>query len=124
MHPTYGAGHGTVAGACVTILKAFFDVQREYPGDKMVQADSVGNSLIDAHLPSGTKLTIEGELNKVASNIAFGRSFAGVHYASDNIESLLLGEQIAIGILQEQKLMFGEEFLMCIPLFSGKTMII
>lgn len=25
MHPTYGAGHATVAGACVTILKAFFD---------------------------------------------------------------------------------------------------
>ena len=25
MHPAYGAGHATVAGACVTILKAFFD---------------------------------------------------------------------------------------------------
>ncbi len=25
MHPCYGAGHGTVAGACVTILKAYFD---------------------------------------------------------------------------------------------------
>ena len=25
MHPSYGAGHATVAGACVTILKAFFD---------------------------------------------------------------------------------------------------
>lgn len=25
MHPTYGAGHATVAGACVTMLKAFFD---------------------------------------------------------------------------------------------------
>jgi hypothetical protein len=24
-HPSYGAGHATVAGACVTILKAFFD---------------------------------------------------------------------------------------------------
>ena len=24
-HPSYGAGHGTVAGACVTILKAWFD---------------------------------------------------------------------------------------------------
>jgi len=24
-HPAYGAGHATVAGACVTILKAFFD---------------------------------------------------------------------------------------------------
>ncbi|MEL6494219.1 MAG: vanadium-dependent haloperoxidase, partial [Cyanobacteria bacterium J06623_7] len=25
MHPSYGAGHATVAGACVTMLKAFFD---------------------------------------------------------------------------------------------------
>lgn len=25
MHPSYGAGHATVAGACVTILKAWFD---------------------------------------------------------------------------------------------------
>ena len=25
MHPSYGAGHATVAGACVTILKAYFD---------------------------------------------------------------------------------------------------
>ncbi len=24
-HPSYGAGHATVAGACVTILKAWFD---------------------------------------------------------------------------------------------------
>lgn len=24
MHPSYGSGHATVAGACVTILKAFF----------------------------------------------------------------------------------------------------
>ena len=25
MHPSYGAGHATVAGACTTILKAWFD---------------------------------------------------------------------------------------------------
>lgn len=24
-HPSYGSGHATVAGACTTILKAFFD---------------------------------------------------------------------------------------------------
>lgn len=26
MHPAYGAGHATVAGACVTVLKAFFEL--------------------------------------------------------------------------------------------------
>ena len=28
MHPAYGAGHATVAGACVTVLKAFFELYR------------------------------------------------------------------------------------------------
>ena len=31
MHPSYGAGHATVAGACVTILKAFFDHGWQFP---------------------------------------------------------------------------------------------
>ena len=26
MHPAYGAGHATVAGGCVTMLKAFFEM--------------------------------------------------------------------------------------------------
>jgi len=56
------------------------------------------------------KLTVEGELNKLASNISIGRNWAGVHYFTDYYESLLMGEQIAIGILQEQKLMFNENF--------------
>ena len=29
-HPAYGAGHATVAGACVTILKAWFDDTQKY----------------------------------------------------------------------------------------------
>ena len=29
MHPAYGAGHATVAGACVTVLKAFFNTKAE-----------------------------------------------------------------------------------------------
>lgn len=33
MHPAYGAGHATVAGACVTILKAWFDEDTKYSGN-------------------------------------------------------------------------------------------
>ena len=33
MHPAYGAGHATVAGACVTILKAFFDTSAVLVGE-------------------------------------------------------------------------------------------
>ncbi len=64
---------------------------------------------------------MEGELNKLAANISIGRNWAGVHYFTDYIESLRLGEQIAIGILQEQKLTYGEDFFMTIPLFDGGT---
>ena len=65
------------------------------------------------------RLTVEGELNKLASNIAIGRDWAGVHYFTDYIESLRMGEQIAIGILEEQKLTYRENFSMTVPLFDG-----
>ena len=64
-------------------------------------------------------LTVEGELNKLASNISIGRNWAGVHYFTDYYESVRMGEQIALGILAEQKLTFGENFSMTVPLFDG-----
>ena len=127
MHPAYGAGHATVAGACVTILKAFFDCSHpldltgkgaEYafvPCDKGADLESV-------KVQDNCQLTVEGELNKLASNISIGRNWAGVHYFSDYIESLRMGEQVAIGILEEQKLMYSENFSMTIPLFDGGTL--
>ncbi|MEA5509482.1 vanadium-dependent haloperoxidase [Crocosphaera sp. UHCC 0190] len=115
MHPAYGAGHATVAGACVTILKAFFDAGATLNFAFQPSAD--GSKLEPVTLDK--PLTVEGELNKIAANIAIGRNWAGVHYFTDYIESLRLGEQVAIGILQEQKLTYGENFSMTIPLFDG-----
>ncbi len=112
-------GHGTVAGACVTILKAFFDADASI--NDVLQASSDGKSLETYPMPKGQRLTVGGELNKLAANIAVGRSFAGVHYASDNTESLLIGEEIAIGLLEEQKLTFAENFSMTLPKFDGTT---
>ena len=117
MHPAYGAGHATVAGACVTILKAFFDTSVELPFCYQPSADGSKLEAVKLAKP----LTVEGELNKIAANISIGRNWAGVHYFTDYIESLRLGEQIAITILQEQKLTYGEEFSMTIPLFDGGT---
>lgn len=114
MHPAYGAGHGTVAGACVTILKAFFDHGARLPF--CYQANATGEQLETVNCPP---LTVEGELNKLCSNIAIGRNWAGVHYFTDYIESIRLGEQIALGILEEQKLTYGENFSMTVPLFDG-----
>ena len=122
MHPSYGAGHATVAGACVTILKAFFDHKRPLSiagnDDRAFVPSNDGQSLKTVAVARGT-LTVEGELNKLASNISIGRDWAGVHYFSDYIESLRMGEQIAIGILEEQKLTYGENFSMTVPLYDG-----
>lgn len=132
MHPSYGAGHGTVAGACVTILKAYFDHGWTPPtwfeSDPKTGSPDLslpialfptrdGQKLQALHLES--PLTIEGELNKLAANIAIGRNWAGVHYYSDYIESMRLGESIAIGLLEEQKLTYPENFSMTLPLFDG-----
>ena len=129
MHPAYGAGHATVAGACVTILKAFFDhkatlavVDNEGP-DKAYVPTEDGSALVPVHVVdsngNGATLTVEGELNKLASNISIGRDWAGVHYFTDYIESVRMGEQLAIGILEEQKLTYGENFSMTVPLYDG-----
>jgi hypothetical protein len=118
MHPAYGAGHATVAGACVTILKAFFDHRYVLPRPYVYPAPC-GTKL---EVAEGTPdLTVEGELNKLASNISIGRNWAGVHYFTDYSESVRMGEKIAIGILEEQKLTYGENFSMTLPLFDGST---
>jgi hypothetical protein len=106
IHPAYGAGHATVAGACVTILKALFDERYEIK-NPVVPDPEDPTELIPYEGPT---LTVGGELNKLASNVAIGRNIAGVHWRSDATESLKLGEAIAISILKDQKLTFNENF--------------
>lgn len=118
MHPAYGAGHATVAGACVTILKAFFDHKHVWTQRGYVPKPD-GSALVQVPRSQATTLTVEGELNKLASNISIGRNWAGVHFFTDYIESIRMGEQIAIGILEEQKLTYGENFSMTVPLYDG-----
>ena len=38
------------------------------------------------------------------------RNHAGVHWRSDHVESIKLGEKIAISILQDQKWVYNEPF--------------
>src|SRR6267142_5240206 len=111
-HPAYGAGHATVAGACVTILKAWFKESTRLVdlGGTPVQTNKKGLTLVPYTGADAGDLTVGGELNKIASNVATGRNIAGVHWRSDAIESLKLGEQLAIGILKDQKLCYNEPF--------------
>ena len=70
--------------------------------------------------PGFDKLTVGGELDKVAANVAIGRNMGGVHWRTDYTESLKLGEAVAIGVPEEQKLCYNEPQSMSIPKFDGK----
>jgi hypothetical protein len=130
-HPAYGAGHATVAGACVTVLKAWFDEDAKLAD--LIAAAQADKSRKDPGMLTGIlqpgarlngenfcepqaycgsdadKITVGGELNKVASNVAFGRSMGGVHWRSDNTRSLRLGEQLAIEILRKRTAEYAEQ---------------
>ena len=105
MHTSYGSGHSTVAGACVTILKAWFDESVVIQGPLVPSAD--GTTLVPYE---GPPLTVGGELNKLASNISQGRNIAGVHWRTDATEANLLGEAVAISILRDQRALYSEPF--------------
>lgn len=108
IHPAYGAGHATVAGACVTILKALFDETYVIPNPVVPTPD--GLALVPYTGSDAGQITVGSELNKLAMNVAFGRNVAGVHWRTDGTESMKLGEAVAIGILRDQRRTFGESF--------------
>ncbi len=111
LHPSYGAGHATVAGACVTFLKCIFQedfVLNASTFGPILEPDSSG--LLLQNYTGNATLTVGGELNKLAGNVALGRNLAGVHWRSDADQSLLLGEDIAISILKGMKPNYPEPF--------------
>jgi len=107
-HPSFPAGHATVAGACVTVLKSWFN--EDYPIKHPLHAVNNGTKLEEYNGPGKDELTLGGELNKLAANVAVGRNMSGVHYRTDYIESVKLGELLAIGILQDQRKTYFEKY--------------
>lgn len=89
----------------MTILKALFD--EEHILTNVVQPSADGLTLEPY---TGANLTVGGELNKLASNVALGRNFGGVHWRSDATLSLKLGEQVAIEILKDIQETYSESF--------------
>jgi len=104
-HPSYPAGHACNAGACATILKAFFNEDFVVPSP--VEASSDGLALDPW---TGADLTLGNEINKLANNISLGRDAAGVHYRTDGIDGVSAGEQVAIGILRDYSRTYNEDF--------------
>jgi hypothetical protein len=126
-HPAYGAGHATVAGACVTVLKAFFEMYETDGAPRKWPYKDIFVSTKTPELEGGElvrwtgteEITVEGELDKLAANVAIGRNMAGVHYYTDYYESLRLGERIAVSILEEQLSMYTEPVSMSFTSFDG-----
>ena len=117
VHTSYGSGHATVAGASVTFLKAFFDETAEIRNPVTASAD--GQTLVPY---TGAPLTVGGELNKIASNVATGRNVAGVHWRTDALEAMRLGEAVAISILRDTQGCFAEPFSgFSLTKFDGTT---
>jgi hypothetical protein len=104
-HPSYPAAHASSAAVGITMLKALFNESFVIP-DPVVASDD-GLSLVPY---TGTPLTVGGELNKLAANISLGRDAVGVHYRSDGIEGIKLGEAIALSILRDVATIYHEEF--------------
>jgi hypothetical protein len=104
-HPSYPSAHACNAGACATILKAFFDADYVLPHP--VEATADGSALEPWQ---GAALTLGNEIDKLANNIALGRDAGGVHYRSDSIRGLFVGEQQALGLLRDYSRTYNELF--------------
>ena len=65
---------------------------------------------------------MNGELHKLAHNIAFGHGIhAGIHWRGDTDYSLLLGENVAISFLEDQMWTYRENFDIRITKMDGTT---
>jgi hypothetical protein len=135
MHPAYGAGHATVAGGCVTMLKSFFEMFQDCDSSRerelldhdqkpLVYIPNTDGSQLIADTKCTEALTIQGELNKLAANISIGRNMAGVHYYSDYYDSLRMGERVAVGILLELAPSYGEAIQTTFNSFDGDLIMI
>lgn len=119
-HPAYPTGHGTVAGACITVLKFFFDGSFVIPNPVMPSPD--GLALAPYTGAGAGQLTVNGELNKLGHNVTFGHGIhAGIHWRSDSDASLMLGEAVALRFLANRARTYNEPFTVNITKFDGST---
>lgn len=115
-HPAYPSGHSTIAGACVTALKIFFDAEANFSELDQDRYGEAGDSTVEeAHKINlnGDNVdysnrytgdydpTIAQELHKLADNVGIGRIWAGVHYWSDHYYGMRLGEQVALATVMD-----------------------
>ena len=127
-HPCYTGGHATVAGACATAIKFFFNGSQKLrpllqaQGRDLVQPSSDGLSLVPYTGADRDQIDINGELSKVAFNVCFGHGVhAGIHFRSSNYWGVLLGEAVALSVLKDRAKSYNEPFTINITKFDGTT---
>jgi len=122
-HPSYPTGHGTVGGACITMLKFFFDETWVFPNPLVPSND--GLSLNNYTGADAGQITVGGELNKLARNVSFGHGVhAGIHWRTDSDSSMLLGEALAISYLQDRAHEYNEKFAVTFTKLDGNRVTI
>jgi hypothetical protein len=119
-HPSYPTGHGAVGGACITLLKFFFDGNHPWPNPQVPSSD--GLSLVPYTGPDAGQITVAGELSKLAHNVSYGHGIhAGIHWRSDTESSMLLGEALALSFLQDRAHTYNEKFTVQLTKLDGST---
>lgn len=111
-HPSYPTGHGTVAGACITVLKFFLNCDQPFAAlsAPVLEPAPDGLSLVPYVGADKSSMTVNGELHKLAHNISFGHGIhAGIHWRGDTDWSIILGEQVALNHLQNQVYGYNEK---------------
>jgi len=122
-HPAYPTGHGMVGGACITLLKFFFDGSQLFSDFATPMAPTNdGLSLVRYTGADAGQMSVNGELNKIADNVTFGHGIhAGIHWRSDSDISMRLGEAFAISVLQDKARQYHEKFTISFQKLDGTT---
>jgi hypothetical protein len=118
LHPSFPAGHAGLAGACVTVLKAYFDDDAPFPDPVHPTGD--GSALV----PYDGTLTVGDELDKLAENMCLGRNCAGIHYWTDALLGLRLGEEVATGWIRDRLQSMGTPGRLSFTSFDGERVTI
>jgi hypothetical protein len=79
-----------------------------------------GQALEPYNGPGASKMTVNGELHKLAHNISFGHGVhAGIHWRSDTDYSMLLGEAVALSFLRDQAFSYKEKLAITLTKMDG-----
>lgn len=117
LHPSFPSGNSSIAGACGTTLKFFFDTRHEID---VYEPDKTGHQLVQ----TGLKTTIGDEINKLVSNISIGSNWAGFNYHMSAISGIKRGQKVAISCLHDLIHRYPTDINISLQSFNNKTVTI